>query len=339
MNRMKLKLPQVLAIVGCCFAFVATANAQQWARDMFSEFSHDFGEVSKGEMPEFRFKVKNIYNEDIRIAQVFSSCGCTQVSVEKKTLKTWEEGEIVCRFNSRPFNGFKQATVTVRFGPPMVGEVQLTVRGTIVSAIRMNPPSLEFGQVFRGDQKSVTTTITGQQNVPFRIVDVKSTFPHVGVSLSRAARAGNSIQYQIRTKLKETAPDGFSQGELFVVVQESGRTREIPLKFSAEMSSAVKFSPPVLTLNDVKPGDKVTKTIVVRAKKPFSITDVKCKTKAFRVTTKKSGMAKTHILKVIYTAPDEPGRSECELTFFTSLSDTVSGKVKAIVEIADNSSS
>jgi len=339
MNRMKLKLPQVLAAVCFCFGLVATADAQQWARDMFKEFTHDFGEVPKGEMPEFRFKLKNIYNEDIQIAQVFSSCGCTQVSVEKKVIKTWEESEIVCRFNSRPFNGFKQATVTVRFGPPMVGEVQLTVRGTIVSAIRMYPPSLEFGQVSRGDKKSLSTTIKGQDNIPFRIVDIKSTFPHVGVSLGRAARVGNAIQYQISTKLKETAPDGFSQGELFVIVDENGRTRQIPLKFSAEMSSAVKFSPPVLTLNDVKPGDKVTKTIVVRAKEPFTITDVKCKTKDFRVTTKKAGKAKTHILKVTYTAPDKPGRSECELTFFTSLSSTVSGKVKAIVEVAGVSAS
>ena len=105
------------------------------------------------------------------------------------------------------------------------------------------------------------------------------------------------------------------------------------------MSNAVKFTPAVLTLNGVKPGEQVTKTIVVRAKQPFSITDVKCKTKDFRVTAKKSGMAKTHILKVIYTAPETPGHSECELTFFTSLSNSVSGKVKAIVDIADSTAS
>ena len=335
MNKIiKIYLPILVALI-LCGTFVEQVDAQKWAKDLFSEFSHDFGDVTKGETPEYRFKLKNIYNEDINIIQVFSSCGCTQASITKNKIKTWEESEIVCRFNSKPFNGSKQATVTVKLGPPLVGEVQLSVKGNIVSAIRMNPSELQFGQVSRGRDKTLGTTITGAANVPFRIVDIKSTFPHVGVSLSRATRVGNTIQYQMQTKLKESAPEGFSQGELYVVVEESGKRRQIPLKFSAEMTAPIKISPAVLTLNDLKPGEQVTKTVVVRAGQPFQITDVKCRTKAFRVTAKKGGSAKTHILKVTYTAPENPKSSECDLTFFTNLTNAPSGKVKAIIDFDD----
>ncbi len=338
MNRIDTKT-MLLAGLMLLVGIASTANAQDWARKMLTEqkFSHDFGEVKKGDMPEHRFEIKNIYEETMNIAQVFSSCGCTQVSVSKRQLKTWETAEIICKFNSKPFNGFKQATVTVRFGQPMVGEVQLTVKGTIVSAIRMYPESIDFGQVTRGKMPVFRTTVTGPPNANFMIADIKSTFPHVGVSLSSPVRtASNEVQYTLQTRLKESAPEGFSQGDLFVIVQEGVQQRQIPLKFSAKLESAVKLSPSVITLSDVVPGKTFKKKVVIRAGEDFKITDVKCKSRAFRVTSRKSGMSKTHIVEVTYTGEeDKTGKHECDLTFFTSLSDEPAGKIKAIVNFAD----
>jgi hypothetical protein len=137
----------------------------------------------------------------------------------------------------------------------------------------------------------------------------------------------------MRTKLKDSAPEGFSQGELFIIVNENGRTRQIPLKFNLKMASTLKISPSVLTLNDVKPGEEITRKVVLRADEPFNITDVKCRTKAFRVVEAKRGTKKTHFLEVTYTGEENVGRAEAELTFFTSLSEAPSGKLKAIVQV------
>lgn len=316
------------------WGFASAADGQEWARKMLSEFSHDFGEVQKGELPEYRFQIKNVYEETINIAQVFSSCGCTQVSVDKRQLKTWETAEIICRFNSKPFNGFKQATVTVRLGQPMVGEVQLTVKGTIVSAIRLNPESIDFGQVTRGKLPVYQATLSGPPNTNFRVLDIKSTFPHIGVTLDRPIRTRtNQIQYTLKTRLKDSAPDGFSQGDLFIVVQDGAQQRQIPLKFSAKLGSNIKLSPSVLTMTNAVEGQKIKKKVIVRADEPFKITDVKCRTRAFRVSSRKTGLSKTHIVEVTYT-PDaqQLDGHECELTFFTSLSDAPAGKVKVIID-------
>ncbi len=332
MNRFAIKLA-VLSVLLCAIFTPAQSHAQEWARKMLTEFAHDFGEVQKGQMPEYRFEIKNIYQENINIAQVFSSCGCTQVSVSKRQLKSWETAEVICRFNSKPFNGFKQATVTVRFGQPMVGEVQLTVKGTIVSAIRVQPESIDFGQVSRGKTPIYQTTITGPPNTAFRIVDIKSTFPHVGVALKQPVRVNNQIQYTMQTRLKDSAPDGFSQGDLFIVVDENGRRRQVPLKFTAKMGSAIKLSPSVIIMNNMTAGKSVSKLVVIRADEPFKITDVKCRSKAFRVSAKKSGLRKTHIVDVTYVGEEgKTGRHECELSFYTSLAPETAGKVKAIVE-------
>lgn len=339
MNRIATKSFLFALLLFVC-SMQSQSQAQEWARKMLTEYSHDFGEVNKGDMPEYRFEIKNIYQETINIAQVFSSCGCTQVSMSKRQLKTWETAEVVCRFNSKPFNGFKQATVTVRFGQPMVGEVQLTVKGTIVSAIRLSPETIDFGQVSRGKSPVFQTTLTGPANSPFRIMDIKSTFPHVGVALKQPMRtASNQIQYVMQTRLKSSAPDGFTQGDLFIIVQDSVGQRQIPLKFSAKVAAPVQFSPSVITLNDVAPGEKVVKKVVIRAKEPFQITDVKCKTKAFRVSAKKSGTRKTHIVEISYTGEEgKTGKHECDLTFFTSLDKAPAGKIRAIVEFGTSDS-
>ena len=337
MNRIAFKTLAFAALICVCFS-QSYANAQGWEKKMLTEFSHDFGEVNKGDMPEYRFEIKNIYKEPINIAKVFSSCGCTQVSVSKRQLKTWETADIICRFNSKPFNGFKQATVTVRFGRPMVGEVQLTVKGTIVSAIRLNPESIDFGQVSRGKNPVFQTTLTGPANSAFQILDIKSTFPHVGVALNRPVRtATNQIQYTMNTRLKDSAPEGFSQGELYIIVQDATGRRQIPLRFSARLASAVKISPSVIALSNVTPGKKVVKKVVIHAEQAFKITDVKCRTKAFRVSAKKPGMRKTHVVEVAYTGESgKAGQHECELTFYTSMGDMPAGSVKAIVEFGDS---
>jgi len=336
MNRISIKTLAFVAFLCVCFS-QSYVHAQGWERKMLTEFAHDFGEVNKGDMPEYRFEIKNIYQETINIAQVFSSCGCTQVSVSKRQLKTWETADVICRFNSKPFNGFKQATVTVRFGQPMVGEVQLTVKGTIVSAIRLNPESIDFGQVSRGKNPVFQTTVIGPANSSFQIVDIKSTFPHVGVALKPPVRnASNQIQYTMQTRLKDSAPEGFSQGDLYIIVQDQSGRRQIPLRFSARMASAIKISPSVITLNNVEPGQRLVKKVVIRANEPFKITDVKCRTKAFRVSAKKAGLSKTHIVEVAYTGEEgKTGKHECDLTFYTTLGTEPAGKIKAIVEFAE----
>ena len=310
--------------------------AQQWARSMFTEFSHDFGNVPKGQRPEHRFVIENKFKEDIKIRNVVSSCGCTSVSVSKKTLKTWEKAEVIAVFNSQAFNGFKQATVTVQFERPYIGEVQLTVRGNIVKTMgmSMSPKEILFGQVTESNLPERVVKLQTQGDPSFRVVDVKSTFPHIKVSLKETARTANQVSYEMRTQLKPSVPAGESDGELFLVVEENNGRRQISIPFSAKVV-AIKISPEVITLANVKSGEEVKKTIILQSEREFSITDVKCRTRAYRVKQKKKGARKVHVVEVIYTGEEEAGKHECELSFYTDLNEGVSGVVKAIVDVVN----
>lgn len=316
------------------WAGATPCDAQQWARSMFTEFSHDFGNVPKGQRPEHRFVIENKFKEDIQIRNVVSSCGCTSVSVSKKTLKTWEKAEVIAVFNSHAFDGFKQATVTVQFERPYIGEVQLTVRGNIVqtAGLSLSPKEISFGQVTASNLPERVVKLQTQGDPSFRVVDVKSTFPHIKVSLKETSRNNQQVSYEMRTQLKPTVPAGASDGELFVVVEERNGRRQLSIPFNAKVV-AIKISPEVITLANVKRGQQVKKTIILQSEREFNITDVKCRTRAYRVKQKKKGAHKVHVVEVIYTGEEELGKHECDLSFYTDLNEGVSGVVKAIVDV------
>ena len=85
--------------------FHSHMNAQEWAIKMFNVTSHDFGPVARGAKCEFRFQIKNIYEEDAHISSVKSSCGCTTPQLTKNDLKTFQTAEVVAEFNTRDFLG------------------------------------------------------------------------------------------------------------------------------------------------------------------------------------------------------------------------------------------
>ena len=302
---------------------------------MFSEFMHDFKDVKLGEIPVYKFEIKNPYNETIRIRSIHSSCGCTVVSATKNALKTNEAGEIVCKFNTPAVGtGFKRATVTVRFDRPFVGEAQLIVQGNIVGNIQVNPPSIEFGQVLENELPVKQIDLTSMGNPNLRVVDVKSTFGHIAVQLQQTQRSNGGVSYRIFTRLKESVPKGFSQGELYVVVEEgrgpdgTAKLKNVPIKFNAQVVSALQVSPQVLSLGPLAPGEETTKKVFLKSSKPFAIRDVRCHSDAFRVKAD-SKAKKVHIVEVTYTGESKPGTHECDLSFFVEYPDAANGNGKA----------
>src|SRR3954468_17879587 len=85
-NRGAVMLRTGFALALCLSASVA--SAQQWAEKMFSERAFDFGSVAKAGKVEHQFVITNLYKDDVHIASVRSSCGCTQPRIGKDILKS-----------------------------------------------------------------------------------------------------------------------------------------------------------------------------------------------------------------------------------------------------------
>ena len=328
-----------------------SANGQAWLRKMFkNQTTHDFGDVQLGEVPEHRFQFENVFNETFHIQSINSSCGCTKATATKTTLKTWEKGEIVCKFDSPAVGtGTKQATITVKFDRPYIAEIQLSVKGNIVTGLSLNPKSIDFGQVVENDLPERTVQLRSSGNPNFKIRDVKSVFKHISVRVEKTAANNGIVNYNIITSLKDSVPKGFIQDTLYLVVEEgrnydgSPRLKQVPLPFNAKVTSALQLSPDVLTLGPLSPGEVIKKNVFLKSDKPFYVSDVRCQSEAFSVKAT-SKPKKMHIVEVSYTAGDKPmDRHECELSFYVRYADAKqnpattepSGRLKAIIDITD----
>ena len=284
----------------------SAATAQEWARKMFKEVSHDFGTVARGSKQIFEFELQNIYKEDIHIASVRASCGCTIPSIKKKDLKTWDKGAIIAEYNTRSFLGKRGATVTVTIDKPFFAEVQLTVKGYIRSDVVFSPALVQFGEVDSGSDAEQRITVNYAGRSTWKINDVRSGNPHLEVSLDEKSRAGNRVVYEMVVKLKRGAPVGYLQDQLTIVTDDN-QLQTVAVAVEGRINSALSVSPATVFLGTLNAGQVVEKKLVVRGKAPFKIAAVRCGDERF--TFEKSNEAKMlHLVPMKFTADGATGK-------------------------------
>jgi hypothetical protein len=312
----------------------AVCSGQEWARKMFEATSHDFGAVARGAKVEYRFRFSNLYEEDVHIASVRSSCGCTTPTITKDSLKTYEKGAIVATFNTRAFLGQRKATLTVTIDQPFYAEVQLRVEGYIRSDVVLNPGGVEFGQVDQGSPATKTLAITYAGRNDWAILGVKPASDDIDASFVETGRSGGQVSYQLTVNLKPNAPAGYIKEQL-VLVTNDRRASEVPVDIEARVVSAITVHPASLFMGALKPGDKVTKKLVVQAKKPFRITAVTCDApEQFEFGLAEDAKSKPlQLLPVIFTAGDKPGKITYKIRIETDLGDDAALELTAFAHV------
>jgi len=242
---------------------------------MFTDTSHDFGVVAKGSKAQFRFKVKNVYEEPAHISGVRSSCGCTSAEASKTDLKTWETADIVANLNTNAFLGVHSATVTVTFDKPFPAEVQLQVSGNIRGDVVMQPGLVELGTIDAGQtaEKKISLTHTGRND--WTITDVRSANANFEVEVNESYRKAGTVGYELVVRLKPTAAPGYLNDQLFLVTNDP-ETAQIPVDVEGKVAAEIEVAPTPLVFGSVAPGQPVTKNLVVRntKNKPFKVLDI-----------------------------------------------------------------
>jgi hypothetical protein len=323
-------------LVALLLAFVAAApaSAQEWAKKMFDETSHNFGTVARGAKTEHRFVFKNVYKEDLHVVGVRTSCGCTSPTVSKHDLKTGEQAEIVAKFNTHTFVGQHGATLTVTFDKPFHAEVQLRVTGNIRGDVTFNPPFIDLGNLELGEGAERQVRVVRAGSFPWEIKDVRSVNSDFEVVLSKPQRNGGQSAYDLTFRLKPGAPAGYVKGQLMLVTNDP-RAVQIPMDVEGRVVAPVTVSPQLLAMGSVPSGGTVTKNVVVKANRPFKVTGVDCGDGCITCPAKPDP-AVLHILPVTFKAGEAVGPIERELKISTDLGEGAvpSVLVQATVEPA-----
>jgi hypothetical protein len=318
-----------LILLSLCLAS-GSLFGQDWVKSMFQVTAHDFGTVPRGSDAVFEFKFSNKYEEDIHVAAVRSSCGCTVPRIKKADLKTYEESSIICEFNTKSFIGDKAAVVTVVFTKPFYGEMQLQIKGNIRSDIDTEPGTVEFGDVDRGGTKETQVKITARRN-GWEIKDVRSANQHLGVSLEKLKVPGKT-SYNMTVRIKDTAPVGELSDNIVLVTNEPEYNLvTIPVRGNV---SPPLVLPGRIDLGTIKAGNQSKSFFVAKSKTPFEIKEVKCEDPRFSFKLPE-GKKDKHIVAFEFAASDQAGAFRHNITVVTDLSEDGTASTIAVGNVTD----
>ncbi len=296
----------------------AASWAQEWPKKMFETLEHDFGTVARGSDTVYRFEVTNKFVEDIHIASVRSSCGCTTPVIENNLIKTYEKAYVVAKFNTRTFTGSHGATLTVTIDKPYPAQVQLKVEGFIRQDVVFEPGSMNFGDVDQGTPKEqkVRVRYAGRSGWEIRdVVASSNSSDYYAVELTETYRQGGLTHYDLTVQLKESAPAGYLKDQLTLVTNDNSNPR-IPLDIEGRVIPEISVMPEDWVLGDVAAGGDAEKKLIVRGKTPFSITKIQCDEDCFDCDYDPRPRT-THVVTVSFKAGEESGRLKKQIAIHT----------------------
>jgi hypothetical protein len=316
------------------FLTVATpAAGDTWAQRLFPETVHDFGTVARAAKVEHVFEFTNKLSQDIHVAGVRRSCGCTTPDFEKEWIKPGEKGAIFARLNTRAFSGQVGSTLTVTFDRPSYTEVQLRVDAYIRRDVVFDPGVVDFGAVDEGHGGEQVIDLQYAGRPDWELVKVQSPLPCLTVAVRETARGYGRVGYQLVARLAKNAPVGAVNAE-FIVETNDQRLKRVPLAVTARVTPALSLSPATLLLGSVEVGAPSRGRLVARAQPPFRITKIECEDERFQFQV--SDAAKPlHFIPVTFAGGTQPGQVSTAVTVVTDLGGGKSATATVAVNVRE----
>ncbi|MDR2643032.1 MAG: hypothetical protein LBC74_09580 [Planctomycetaceae bacterium] len=294
-----------------------------------SDRQFDFKSVPVGMYSEYKFILSNPFQEVLHIASVSSSCTCTSAFVldGKDTLQTYDKTAIVARLRSVDNTfGQKNATITVRIDKPSVAEIQLNTHGQIRADILFSPSELRFESVDSGTEKTRTLTVNYYgKNAAWRIVDIKSTNPHIESKIESTQIYPNQIITTIKVTLKADAPDGEFTDRVVLISNEPENRRELPVVVRGRVGVTISVAPATVFFGYLKTGEaSQTKSVLLKGTQPFKIKKITCDNPAIQVITEINSNSPSKQIQVLPLRYSNPATGEGK---------PINGKMEATVKI------
>jgi hypothetical protein len=283
-------------------ALGGSAAAQDWAKKMFEQTSHDFGVVARGANVEFRFAFENPYVEDVHVESVHSTCHCTVPEVVQPLVKTYERSEIIARLDTRKFYGRREATIRVKFDQPFPAEVQLHVYSYIRSDVVLEPGTVQLGSVAQGSPQRRKVSVSYAGRSDWEILDVESSRPFLSAKAVPVSRSGGQVMYDLWVELAPTAPAGYLRDQLMLVTNDHNpAAKRVPVPVEGIVVPQLSARPSPLDFGTVRSGQSVTRNLIVQGKAPFRITKIYSSDPRFSFSVS-DAMRPVHRVPVTYTA-------------------------------------
>ena len=309
MSRLSLLVFAGLVAIG------GTARAQNWPDTLFSERSHDFGMVPRGGVVRHPFVLSNKLNVPITVLNLRVSCGCTSGTASASVVPPGKTAIIEAQMDTRNFVGRKSTTLFVSvMAGSQESEIGLGVSSMILSDVVLNPGTVDFGLVSRGQAPSQMLAIDRIGKPEWKIVKITSASKAINASLQETRRVNGTVSYQLNVSLKPDAPAGVIRDEIRLITNDP-ETPSIPVPIGAQIRGELSATPASLALGNVNSAAAVQGKFVVRASKPFAIAKVEGNSDGFTLQAPDAARKPLHILTMTYNPAQGSTRGDLSKTF------------------------
>lgn len=178
-----MRIPLGYTVTAFFLLFPASALA---APEIAIEHPHyNFGTIVQGTKVNHTFTLKNAGDTPLLIKQVKPSCGCTAATVSSTTIAPGGKGEIRASFDSKNFYGSVNKGIAVESNDPKMPVSNLSLKGTIIEELEVNPKQLNFGRVKTETSKGLDFTIDNKGKKPVKITGARVSIPQSTVKVAK----------------------------------------------------------------------------------------------------------------------------------------------------------
>lgn len=158
----------------------------------------DLGTIRQGRHAEQIFLLTNVGDQQLEIGQIKTSCGCTAVVPQKKTLAPGESTDMVADFNSTGFKGDIRKSITIHSNDANRPRQEVFLTGHVRPEVEIQPSLLDMGRLPTGVPTTVPLKIINHGESPITIRNLEILAKDVSVPKPETAiPAGGSLLLQV----------------------------------------------------------------------------------------------------------------------------------------------
>lgn len=292
-------------------------RAAGWADSLFSERAFDFGPVPRGAKVKHDFVLTNRLAEPITILNLRPSCGCTSGKASTSTVNPGASAVIEAQMDTRNFLGIKATIlfVTLVTAGGREAEVRLGVTSNILADIVLNPGSIDFGTVMKGQTPSHVLSIDRIGAPGWRFERMVSASRVLSAQLVESRRDPKGVvSYTLTVGIKPDAPAGQVRDEIRLLSNDR-ETPSIPIMVTATVRGELSAAPSILTMGDVSSSAGKQGRFIIRASRPFTITAVEGTGDGFSVGLPDAAPKTMHVLTLAYKPEEGNTRGDLRRVF------------------------
>ena len=314
----------------------SSVEAADWADRLFRESGIEFGAVPRGSLKLHNFVLTNTLSEPLTIVDVRASCGCTSGRALSEQVAPGERAIVEAQMDTKQVWGRKTTVlyVSIVTASGVKGEAGLNVAATILTDVVLNPGTIEFGTVVRGQSPAVEIAIDRINTPQWRITRMVTACKVINASCTEVVRNDQMVSYRLKVWLKPGITSGIVRDEIRLITND----RDSPA-FSIPVNAMVRgdlnASPSTILLGNVDKSLGARGKYLVRATRPFKIRAIDGEGDGFRLTSDNEESRPVHLLNLIYQPSQGIARGDIRRAFrvTTDLRDEVPLELSAILRV------